>query len=158
MTEDLDSTDLMIEIWSFNQNQQESLTKFNQKLMRVVKYRNYLWWCSRTFKQNESFRLFNTNLHLKTNHGLPKCIIKIVELVNQVSYFNKEIRKFVRASTWYKHIFMYYNRYYRYLQNERLFGKKKFLNYKHGHKLHFISYIRAREINGHRFNKNFRVF
>lgn len=158
MTEDLDSTDLMIEIWSYNEKQQESVTRFNQKLIQVVKYQNYLWLSSQTFKQNKTFRLFNTNLDLKTNHGLPKCIIKIVELVNQVTYFNKEIRKFVRASTWYKHIFMYYNRYYRYLQNERLFGKKKFLNYKRGHKVHFISYIRSRELTGSKLNKNYSRF
>ena len=141
MSQELNSADLSVEIWSFNEKQ-ERVVQFNQEIIQVVKYQNYLWWCSRTFEQNQSFRLFNTNLDLRTDRGLKKCIMKIVELVNQVSYFNKEIRKFVCAATWYKHIFMYYNRYYRYLQNERLFGKK-FLNHKHGHKLRFISYIKG---------------
>ena len=55
MTEDLDSTDLMIEIWSYNEKQQESVTRFNQKLIQVVKYQNYLWLSSQTFKQNKTF-------------------------------------------------------------------------------------------------------
>lgn len=157
MSQELNSADLLVEICSFNEKQ-EHVARFNQKIIQVVKYQNYLWWCSRTFEQNKNFALFNKNLDLKNDRGLPKCIIKIVELVNQVSYFNKEIRKFVRAATWYKHIFMFYNRYYRYLHNERLFGKKKFLNYKHGHKLHFISYLKKRELTGHRLNTNYGIY
>lgn len=158
MSESLNSRELMIEIWQYNeQNQQKCLTMFNQKLMQVVKYQNHLWWRSRIFeKKNEKFRLFNYNL-MKRENGLPKCIIKIIEIVNLASCFNKQIRQFIRAATWYKYIFMYYNRYYRYLHNERVFGKKNFLNYKHGHKLHFIAYLRNAEINGNR-NKSFSKF
>ena len=59
--------------------------------------------------------------------------------------------------TWSQKIYRYYDRYYRYIRNERLFGGKKFLNYKHGHKLHFISYIKNRELIGIRLNKNHMV-
>ena len=155
MSQELNSTELTMEIWSFN-GKQEHVTTFNQELIKVIKYQNYLWWCSRTFKQNKKFVLFNKKLNLKRDNGLPKCIIKIVELINEVSFFNKEIRKIIRASTWYIKIFLYYNRYYRYLHNERLFGNKKFLNFKYGHKLHFISYMRNRELTGVRMNKNFK--
>ena len=154
MSQELNSTELTMEIWSFNEKQE--YVTINQGLIKVIKYKNYLWWCSQTFEQNKKFVLFNKNLNLKTDIGLPKCIIRIVELVNEVSFFNKEIRKIIRASTWHKNIFLYYNRYYRYLHNERLFGNKKFLNFKHGHKLHFISYMKNRELTGITMNKNFK--
>ena len=70
------------------------------------------------------------------------------------TYFNKEIRRFAWILTWKKDVFKYYNRYYRYLNNEKLFGKKKFLNYKNGHKLHLILCIKNRELTGLRLNKN----
>ena len=81
-----------------------------------------------------------------------------MELINGVTFFNKQIRQFVWTLTWSRQIFRYYDRYYRYLQNERLFGKKKFLNYKNGHKLHLISCIKNRELTGIRLNKNHMVF
>ena len=95
---------------------------------------------------------------MKVNNGLPKCIIKIIETINITTYFNKEIRSFAWVFTWCQRIFWYYNRYYRYLNNERLHGKKKFLNYKHGHKLHLISYLEKRELTGIRLNKNHLLF
>ena len=82
-----------------------------------------------------------------------------MEIINEVTYFNKRIKQFALTLTWYRRIFMYYDRYYRYRQNERLFfDKKNFLNYKHGHKLHFVSYIKNRELTGIRLNKNHMVF
>ena len=86
MSQELNSTELMMEIWSFNEKQ-ESITKVNIELIKVIKYQNCLWWCSQTFEQNKKFVLFNKNLNLKTDIGLPKCIIRIVELVNEVSFF-----------------------------------------------------------------------
>ena len=82
----------------------------------------------------------------------------IVEFVNKITYFNKNIKHFMWVLTWSREIIIYYNRYYRYLKNERLFGKKNFLNYKNGHKLHFISYIKHRELTGVRLNKNHLMF
>ena len=134
---------------------------FDWKLIQTItKYEeDYLWWSYPNFKQKEKFQSFSDELDdLKTNNGIPKCIIKIVQLINEVTFFNKQIRRFVWAFTWSHKIFRYYNRYYRYLQNEGLFGKKKFLNNKHGHKLHFISYIKNRELTGIRLNKNHMVF
>ena len=60
--------------------------------------------------------------------------------------------------TWSREIFIYYRRYYRYLHNEKLFGKKKFLNYRKGHKLHFISCIENRRITGSKLNTNHLSF
>ena len=131
---------------------------FDWKLIQTLKYEDYIWWSYPNFKRNERFKSFSDKLDLKTNNGIPKCIIKIVELINGVTFFNKQIKQFVWVLTWSRQIFMYYDRYYRYLQNERLFGKKKFLNYKHGHKLHFISCIKNRELTGIRLNKNHMVF
>ena len=158
---ELSSANLLIEIWSFNEKQ-ERVSKINQQFIEIVKYQNYLQWCSQTFERNQIFTLFNRELDsdLKRRNGLPKCIIKIVEIVNNVSYFNKQIRKFIQASSsiYCQRMFIYYNRYYRYLSNEKLFGKKIFLNVKHGHKLHFISYIKNREVTGVKINKNFRSY
>ena len=131
---------------------------FDWKLIQTVKYEDYIWWSYPNFKRNEKFESFSDKLDLKTNNGIPKCIIKIVELINGVTFFNKQIKQFVWVLTWSRQIFRYYDRYYRYLQNERLFGKKKFLNYKHGHKLHLISCIKNRELTGIRLNKNHMVF
>ena len=75
-------------------------------------------------------------------------------MINMLTYFNKEIKRFAWVLTFDRKIFMYYRRYYKYLYNEKLFDKKKFLNYKNGHKLHLISYIKNRELTGARLNKN----
>ena len=154
MSQEINNINLLVEIYAFNKKR-EHVKKFNQKLTQVVNYRSYLRWCSQTFEREKKFILFSTNLDIKCNNGLPKCILKIVELINQVSFFNKEIRKFVYGATWYKSIFMFYHRYYRYLHNERLFGKKKFVSCRHGHKVHFISYIKRRETTGCRLNRNY---
>ena len=49
---------------------------------------------------------------------------------------------------------MYYNRYYRYLSNDRKFGKKKFLKGRHSHKLHLIACLYHRQFTGVKLNKN----
>ena len=74
-----------------------------------------------------------------------------------ITYFNKQIKQFAWVLTWNRRIFKYYSRYYRYLKNEKIFGNKKFLNYKHGHKLHLISYLKNRELTGIRLNKNHAI-
>ena len=81
----------------------------------------------------------------------------VVEFVNKITYFNKDIKHFISILSWSHELIIYYDRYYRYLRNERLFGKKKFLNYKNGYKLHLISYIKKRELTGCRLNKNHMV-
>ena len=63
-------------------------------------------------------------MEFKLNNGLPKCIIKIVEVINMVTYFNKQIRQFAQILIFTQDVFKYYNRYYRYLGNEKLFNKK----------------------------------
>ena len=115
-------------------------------------------WSYPNFKQNKKFKSFNRALDFKVDNGVPKCIIKIVQIINEITFFNKKIREFVRILTWCQHTFRYYDRYYRYQLNEKLFGKKNFLNYRHGHKLHFISCIKNRELTGARLNKNHLVF
>ena len=83
----------------------------------------------------------------------------VIELVNKITYFNKAIKHFVWVLTWSQEIFRYYDRYYRYLKSERImFGKRKFLSIKNGHKLHFISFIKHRELTGVRLNRNHMVF
>ena len=50
----------------------------------------------------------------------------IVKLVNKITYFNKEIKHFIWILAWTQELFTYYNRYYRYLRNEKVFGKQFF--------------------------------
>ena len=129
-------------------------SRFNWRLIHSVNFEDYIWWSYPNFQRNDKFEIFCDNLDLRTNNGLPKCIIKIVETINIGTYFNKNIRRFAWVLTWCQRVFWYYHRFYRYLNNERLFGKKKFLNYSHGHKLHLISYLKKRELTGIRLNKN----
>ena len=73
---------------------------FDWKLIQTVKYEDYIWWSYPNFKQNEKFESFSDKLDLKPNNGIPKCIIKIVQLINGVTFFNKQIKQFVCALTW----------------------------------------------------------
>ena len=130
---------------------------FDWRFIQNIYYEDYLWWAYPNIRHNEKFYLITCQLNFTINNGIPKCIMLIVECVNKITYFNKEIKHFVSILTWSQEIIMYYNRYYRYLKNERLFGKRNFLNYKNGHKLHFISYIKYRELTGVRLNKNHMV-
>ena len=127
-------------------------------MIHSIDFEDYISWAYPNFKKNDKFEIFFDNLDLEVNNGLPKCIIKIVETINITTYFNKQIRTFAWILIWSKRIFWYYNRYYRYLNNQRLFGKKKFLNCNNGHKLHFISYLKKRESTGIRLNKNHLKF
>ena len=131
-----------------------SRSYFHWKLIHLVNYEDYIWWSYGNFTWNDKFEIFCLNVQLQNDIGLPKCIIKIVELINKNTYFNKQIRRFAWILKHGMKIFQYYNRYYRYLHNEKLFGKKKFLNYKDGHKLHLISCIKNRELTGIRLNRN----
>ena len=127
---------------------------FDWRLIQKIYYEDYICWSYPNFRQNERFNLMVRQLEFKINNGVPKCILLIVEFINKITYFNKNIRHFASVLMWTHKLMMYYNRYYRMLQNERLFGKKNFLSYKNGHKLHFIAYINKREVTGIRLNKN----
>ena len=131
---------------------------FDWRLLENIYYEDYIWWTYLNIRRNERLNLFIHQLEFKQNNGVPKCIMTIVEFVNKITYFNKKIKHFVWVLTWSREVIIYYSRYYRYLKNERLFGKKNFLNYKHGHKLHFISYIKNRELTGVRLNRNHMIF
>ena len=131
---------------------------FDWRLIHSLNFKDYIWWSYPNFKKNDKFDFYANKLDLKVDNGLPKCIIKIVELINITTYFNRKIRIFAWILTWSQRIFWYYSRYYRYLHNQRLFGKRNFLNYNNGHKLHFISCLKKRELTGIRLNKNHLKF
>ena len=129
------------------------------RIITAVKYEDYIWWSYPNFKQRE-FKAYTHKLDYdRKNNGVPSNIIKIVEIVNKSTYFNKKIRLFSWVIVWQRcFIFLYYRRYYRYQANQKLFGKKNFLSVKNGPKLHFILYLRHRELTGHRLNKGHMVF
>ena len=131
---------------------------FDWRLIQNIYYEDYIWWAYPNIRRNEKLDLFIRQLNFIRNNGIPKYIMIIVEFFNKITYFNENIKHFIWVLTWSREIIIYYNRYYRYLKNERLFGKKNFLSYKNGHKLHFISYIKNRELTGVRINKNHMVF
>ena len=125
----------------------------------VVKlhFRNedYIWWSYITFKESRTLNRFIDKLEMwSCNRGCPQNIITIIELLNKHSYFNRRIRYYFTFMSWAHNIFIYYNRYYRYQKNKRLFGKKEHLSLKHGHKLHFVAYMYHRQFTAVRLDRN----
>ena len=114
-----------------------------------------IWQLYPKLKKNQQFETLNRQLVLsKRNNGLPKNILFIVYFVNSLTYFNAKIRYCFRVLHWNKKIFLYYNRYYRYLENEKRFGKRKILPKRNNYKLHFIPYIYHRQFTGLRMKNN----
>ena len=131
---------------------------FDWRLIRTIQYEDYICWSYPNFRQNEKFHVIVNQMGFKTNNGVPRNIMFIVEFVNKITYFNKKIKHFATVLMWTHKLMLYYNRYYRMLNNKRLFEKSNFLSYNNGHKLHFISYIKKRELTGHKLNKNHMKF
>ena len=73
---------------------------FDWRLIDRVNFEDYLWWSYPNFKRNDKFEIFADSVDLKTDNGLPKCIIRIVEMINISTYFIKEIRRFAWVLTW----------------------------------------------------------
>ena len=116
---------------------------------------DYVWWSWVNFVQNRRLTKLVDELEMMPcDRGYPKNIIYIIETINLHCYFNKRIKYFFTLITWASNIFIYYNRYYRYKQNNRLFGKKEHLSLKNGYKLHFVAYLNHRQYTGHRLDKN----
>ena len=67
---------------------------FDWKLIQTVRYEEYICWSYPNFKQNKKFETFSDMLDLGNDKGTPKCIIKIVQLINEITMFNKKIRQF----------------------------------------------------------------
>ena len=123
----------------------------------LIQFRNedYIWWSYVTYKQSRALARFIDILEMEScNLGYPQNIIKIVEIINFHCYFNRRIRYFYTLMSWANNIFIYYNRYYRYQKNNRIFDKKVHLNLKHGHKLHFVLFLYHRQVTGVKLNKN----
>ena len=123
----------------------------------LIQFRNedYIWWSYITYTESRKLTRFIDILEMEScNLGYPQNIIKIVKMINLHCYFNRRIRYFFTLMSWAHNIFIYYNRYYRYRKNNRLFGKKEHLALKNGHKLHFVAYMYHRQYTGARLNKN----
>ena len=123
----------------------------------LIQFRNedYIWWSYITYQQSRELRRFIDILEMQScDKGYPRNIIKIVEIINSHCYFNRRIRYFFTLMSWAHNIFIYYNRYYRYLKNNRLFGLKEHLDLRNGHKLHFVAYMYHRQYTGARLNRN----
>ena len=124
------------------------LTLFHQE--------DYIWWSYVNYQENCKLRRFIDIIEMEysTDSGCPPNIISIIQLINTNCYFNRRIRYYFSLMSWAHKIFIYYNRFYRYRKNNRLFGKKEHLNTRNGHKLHFIAYIYHRQFTGVKLNKN----
>ena len=124
-------------------------------LLINFKYEQYVWRFYPTLKKNLKLETFSLQLELsKRNNGVPKNIIFIVYLINRITCFNARVRYYFYILHWNQRIFLYYDRYYRYLGNERKFGKKKILPKRYSYKVHFIPYIYRRQLTGVRIDKN----
>ena len=131
-------------------------SKLDWKILLIhFRYEQYVWRFYPTLKKNLKFTTFSRQLELsKTNNGLPKNIIFIVYLINSITCFNARIKYYFYILDWSNKIFLYYDRYYRYLGNERKFGKKKILPKRNSYKVHFVPYIYHRQLTGIRIDKN----
>ena len=125
-------------------------------LLINFKYEQYVWRFYPTLKKNLKLETFSRQLELsKRNNGVPKNILFIVYLINRITCFNARVRFYFYVLHWNQRIFLYYDRYYRYLGNEKKFGKKKILLKRNSYKIHFIPYIYHRQLTGIRIEKNY---
>ena len=124
-------------------------------LLTNFRYQQYVWRFYPNLKENPKLETISNQLEIACrNNSVPNNIIFIVGLVNAVTCFNGHLRYYFYILHWNQRLFMYYNRYYRYLANEKKFGKKTILKKKHSHKLHFVACIYHRQLTGVRLEKN----
>ena len=124
-------------------------------LLCNFRYEQYVWRFYPTLKTNVKFTMISRELEFKRNNSTPKNIIFIVYLINKMTCFTARIRYYFYILEWSQKMFLYYNRYYRYLANERKFGKKKILKKRNSHKVHFVAWIYHRQITGIRLQRNY---
>ena len=125
-------------------------------IITLFKNEDYVWWSYVNYQHNCKLRRFIDIMEMEQSidSGCPPNIISIIELINMNCYFNLRIRYFFSLMSWAHKIFIYYNRFYRYRRNNRLFGKKEHLDTKNGYKLHFVAYFYHRQFTGVKLNKN----
>ena len=143
-------TDLLILTYIEKESRLDFVT-----LLSNFKCEAYIWRFYPVLKRNPKVTALSLQLEsTKRNNGLPKNILFIVYLVNTMTCFNARVRFYFYVIHWSDKIFLYYNRYYRYLANEKEFGKRKIIPKKYSHKVHFIPYLYRRELTGMRIAKN----
>ena len=124
-------------------------------LLINFRYEQYVWRFYPTLKENPKFVTISRELEFgKNNNSIPKNIIFIVYQINKMTCFNRRIRYYFYILNWYQKVFMYYNRYYRYLGNETKFGMKKTLQKRNSYKVHFVACMYHRQITGIRLEKS----
>ena len=131
-------------------------SRLDWKILLVnFKYEQYIWRFYPNLKENPKLETISRQLEFKfKTNSIPENIIFIVGLVNTMTCFNARLRYYLYILHWNQRLFMYYNRYYRYLANEKKFGKKTIFKKKHSHKLHFVACIYHRQLTGIRIEKN----
>ena len=124
-------------------------------LLANFRYQQYIWRFYPNLKENPKLEVISRQLELgDSNNSIPDNIIFIIHLINRMTCFNAQLRYYFYILHWGQRIFVYYNRYYRYLANEKKFGKKKLLKKKNNHKVHFVACIYHRQLTGIRLEKN----
>ena len=124
-------------------------------LLLNFRYEQYIWRFYPNLKENPKLNTISNQLELEAkNDSFPKNVIFIVSLVNAVTCFNRRLRYFFRILHWNERLLMSYNRYYRYLGNEKKFGKTTRVKKEHKHKLHFVACIYNRQLTGIRLERN----
>ena len=132
-------------------------SKLDWKILLLhFKYEQYIWRFYPNLKQNRKIEkiTYQLEFEVKTCNSIPTNIIFIVGTVNLITCFNSRLRYYLWILHWGQKLFLYYNRYYRYLDNETKFGKMRTLKKKHSDKLHFVACIYDRQLTGIRLEKN----
>ena len=127
-----------------------------QLISTLFRNEDYVWWSYVNYQENRKLRRFIDILEMehRIDRGCPRNIIRIIEIINMNCYFNRRVRYFFSLMSWAHKFFIYYNRYYRYKKNNKLFGKNEHLSTRNGHKLHFTAYMYHRQYTGARLNRN----
>ena len=124
-------------------------------LLISFRYEQYVWRFYPLLKNNLKFTTISRKLELdKTNNSIPKNILFIVYLINKLTCFNARVRYYFNVLSWEQKIFVYYNRYYRYLVTKENSVRKKVLEKRNSYKVHVIPYIYHRQLTGSRFDRN----
>ena len=95
-------------------------------LLANFKYEQYIWRFYPNLKDNPKLETISNQLEVEgKRNSIPENIVFIVGLINAMTCFNSRLMYYLYLLHWNQRIFIYYNRYYRYLANEKNLVKRQ---------------------------------
>ena len=95
-------------------------------LLANFKYEQYIWRFYPNLKDNPKLETISNQLEIEgKSNSIPENIVFIVGLINAMTCFNSRLMYYLYLLHWNQRIFIYYNRYYRYLANEKNLVKRQ---------------------------------